>query len=165
MFQPLIECLGRFGVSQFNLQVSGTVQRTQVIISPILSAQPANASDDSKTCRVLLTTPVVVAAPLGEIDTRLAEILEQYATEFASALDDKHVSKQLRKAALAAENVKGGDTALAPSKQNKKAQPIKTKLPEVEQEVVDDAVGERNTTGSNAPAAMFDEDVLASLGL
>ncbi|ASI21423.1 hypothetical protein CE456_00840 (plasmid) [Aeromonas salmonicida] len=104
MFQPLIECLStRLGVSQFNLQVSGSAELTRVIIIPVLSAPAANVTGagyqtGNQAYRAALTTPVVVSAPLSDIDTRLAEILDEYARNLSNTLRQPSITEQLQKA-------------------------------------------------------------------
>lgn len=162
MFQPLIECLSRFGVTQFNLQVSGSPENTQVIICPVLSAAVSHSASPDQHFRALLTTPVVVVAPIGEIDTKLAEILEQYADELGIALDDNNVSKRLRKAAIEAETL-----CVASKSKPSKSKPVasnKTPSSVEPQEVAAPAAPADPVADDNEPS-MFDDDVLKSLGL
>lgn len=123
MFQPLIECLSdRFGVTQFNLQVSGNADMMTIIIAPSLSA-PAPRIDSNgynpsgQTYRASLTTPVVVRAPLSEVDTRLAEILATYTGKLSTTLGHESVSTQLQAAVRQAGEVsKGSATSTKSSK-------------------------------------------------
>lgn len=160
MFQPLIECLStRLGVSQFNLQVSGSAELTRVIIIPVLSAPAANVAgagyqEGGQAYRAALTTPVVVSAPLGDIDTRLAEILDEYAQGLSDTLRQPSITEQLQKAVSQAA-VKGVEP--------------KTKKGEATQPVTDGAI----PAGAGAGAvqkkvdaqALFDQDILSSLGI
>ena len=162
MFQPLIECLStRLGVSQFNLQVSGSAELTQVIIIPVLSAPAANVAgagyqEGGQAYRAALTTPVVVSAPLGDIDTRLAEILDEYAQGLSDTLRQPSITEQLQKAVSQAA-VKGVEP--------------KKKKGEATQPVTDGAIPAGAGAGAGAvqkkvdAQALFDQDILSSLGI
>ena len=162
MFQPLIECLStRLGVSQFNLQVSGPAELTQVIIIPVLSAPAANVAgagyqERGQAYRAALTTPVVVSAPLGDIDTRLAEILDEYAQGLSDTLRQPSITEQLQKAVSQAA-VKGVER--------------KKKKGEATQPVTDGAIPTGAGAGAGAvqekvdAQALFDQDILSSLGI
>lgn len=101
MFQPLIELLGsKLGVREFCLQVSGNEAMTTIIVSPSLSAPAAAITatgyDERKEAyRALLTAPLIVRAPLADVDTRLAELIESYVQNLTPALCDSNVSSLL----------------------------------------------------------------------
>lgn len=176
MFQPLIEVLSeKLGVKQFNLQVSGDAQQTTVIITPQLSAAPASItqqgySEANYVYRAMLTSPLIVQAPLGEIDTKLAELIDAYAQTLSSTLQTRPVVHLLNEAQAEAER------AVANQKKAKaKKQPAKATTAGDDD---DDDLNEEAEVGKveAAPAATkspsvttdssgVDPDILASLGL
>ncbi|HDN9374610.1 hypothetical protein E4188_23960 (plasmid) [Aeromonas media] len=165
MFQPLIECLStRLGVSQFNLQVSGSAELTRVIIIPVLSAPAANVTGagyqtGNQAYRAALTTPVVVSAPLSDIDTRLAEILDEYARNLSNTLRQPSITEQLQKAV---------SQAAVKDVEPKKKGGVTKSVADGESPA---ASGAGAGAGAGAaqeqvePQALFDKDILSSLGI
>jgi hypothetical protein len=176
MFQPLIDLLGRkLGVREFCLQVSGDEAMTTIIITPSLSAPAAAITatgyDERKEVyRALLTSPLIVRAPLADVDTRLAELIESYVQTLTPALSDSNVSSLLSQAMSQAKDTHGQN--ISKPKPNKKAQAATVSVSEAgsdpdsldDEENGDDS--DKNAKGSPAPQATgYDSDLLASLGL
>ena len=176
MFQPLIEVLSeKLGVKQFNLQVSGDAQQTTVIITPQLSAAPASItqqgySEANYVYRAMLTSPLIVQAPLGEIDTKLAELIDAYAQTLSSTLQTRPVVHLLNEAQAEAER------AVANQKKAKaKKQPVKATTAgddddedlneEAEVGKVEAAIAATKSPSVTTDSSGVDPDILASLGL
>lgn len=176
MFQPLIEVMSeKLGVKQFNLQVSGDAQQTTVIITPQLSAAPASItqqgySEANYVYRAMLTSPLIVQAPLGEIDTKLAELIDAYAQTLTGTLQSRPVLHLLNEAQAEAER------AVANQKKIKAKTPP-TKATHADENNAQD-LDEEATTGKveagsaatispsvTADSSGVDPDILASLGL
>jgi hypothetical protein len=151
MFQPLIELMNnKLGVSEFNIKVSGSPELMTLVITPSLSAPPADRNragykESQQVYRALLTTPLVVRAPLADVDTRLAELVESYVRDLGQVMGDKNVSSMLAMAAEAA--------VTAVENTGKRSQSTATRS-------LSDEVQEESESGGN-----YDADVLASLGL
>lgn len=173
MFQPLIELLGsKLGVREFCLQVSGNEAMTTIIVSPSLSAPAAAITatgyDERKEAyRALLTAPLIVRAPLADVDTRLAELIESYVQNLTPALCDSNVSSLLSQAVSQAKDTHGQSGTKAKSKPQ--AAPVGDNDREDEG---DDGVVEAESVHSEeksvkqgSPSTEYDNDLLASLGL
>lgn len=175
MLQPLITLIGGH-VSSFTLQVSGTPEETTVVLSPVLSA-PAGAitskgyNEDDHRFRALLSAPLVVSAPVGEIDTALAHCIQQYAQQFNSAVTSPAVTSLLDQAvASAAETQK--TKAAQEAKAKGKGSGTSKAATKTDQHQDDSAADEQEAqqspaaeaTGQKAGGA-YSLDLLASLGL
>lgn len=175
MFQPLIELLGsKLGVREFCLQVSGDEAMTTIIVSPSSSAPAAAITatgyDERKEAyRALLTSPLIVRAPLADVDTRLAELIESYVQNLTPALCDSNVSSLLSQAVSQAKDAHGQSGPKAKSKSKSQAAPVGDNEGEGEG---DDGVVEAESVHSEeksvkqgSPSTEYDNDLLASLGL
>lgn len=108
MLQPLITLLSPF-VSGFTLQVSGTEECTQVILTPRLAAPAGDYNkrgynENDHRFRALLTSPLVIQAPIGEIDTALASAIHEYSQGFEVAVTSPSVTTLLQQATVAAQS-------------------------------------------------------------
>ena len=175
MFQPLIELLGsKLGVREFCLQVQGDEAMTSFIVCPSLSppsaAITATGYDERKEAyRALLTSPLIVRAPLADVDTRLAELIESYVQNLTPALCDSNVSSLLSQAVSQAKDAHGQSGPKAKSKSKSQAAPVGDNEGEGEG---DDGVVEAESVHSEeksvkqgSPSTEYDNDLLASLGL
>ncbi len=173
MFQPLIELLGsKLGVREFCLQVSGNEAMTTIIVSPSLSAPAAAITatgyDERKEAyRALLTAPLIVRAPLADVDTRLAELIESYVQNLTPALCDSNVSSLLSQAVSQAKDAHGQSGPKAKSKSKSQAAPVGDNEGEGDDGVVEaeSVHSEEKSVKQGSPSTEYDNDLLASLGL
>lgn len=173
MFQPLIELLGsKLGVREFCLQVSGNEAMTTIIVSPSLSAPAAAITatgyDERKEAyRALLTAPLIVRAPLADVDTRLAELIESYVQNLTPALSDSNVSSLLSQAVSQAKDAHGQSGTKAKSKSKSQAAPVGDNEGEGDDGVVEaeSVHSEEKSVKQGSPSTEYDNDLLASLGL
>jgi hypothetical protein len=173
MFQPLIELLGsKLGVREFCLQVSGDAAMTTIIVSPSLSAPAAAITatgyDERKEAyRALLTAPLIVRAPLADVDTRLAELIESYVQNLTPALCDSNVSSLLSQAVSQAKDTHGQSDAKVKSKAKPQAAPVGDNGGEGDDGVVEagSVHSKEKSVGQSSPSTEYDNDLLASLGL
>lgn len=173
MFQPLIELLGsKLGVREFCLQVSGNEAMTTIIVSPSLSAPAAAITatgyDERKEAyRALLTSPLIVRAPLADVDTRLAELIESYVQNLTPALSDSNVSSLLSQAVSQAKDAHGQSGTKAKSKSKSQAAPVGDNEGEGDDGVVEaeSVHSEEKSVKQGSPSTEYDDDLLASLGL
>lgn len=173
MFQPLIELLGsKLGVREFCLQVSGNEAMTTIIVSPSLSAPAAAITatgyDERKEAyRALLTAPLIVRAPLADVDTRLAELIESYVQNLTPALSDSNVSSLLSQAVSQAKDTHGQSGSKAKSKSKSQAAPVGDNEGEGDDGVVEaeSVHSEEKSVKQGSPSTEYDNDLLASLGL
>lgn len=173
MFQPLIELLGsKLGVREFCLQVSGDEAMTTIIVSPSLSAPAAAITatgyDERKEAyRALLTSPLIVRAPLADVDTRLAELIESYVQNLTPALSDSNVSSLLSQAVSQAKDTHGQSGSKAKSKSKSQAAPVGDNEGEGDDGVVEaeSVHSEEKSVKQGSPSTEYDNDLLASLGL
>ena len=173
MFQPLIELLGsKLGVREFCLQVSGDAAMTTIIVSPSLSAPAAAITatgyDERKEAyRALLTSPLIVRAPLADVDTRLAELIESYVQNLTPALSDSNVSSLLSQAVSQAKDTHGQSGSKAKSKSKSQAAPVGDNEGEGDDGVVEaeSVHSEEKSVKQGSPSTEYDNDLLASLGL
>lgn len=173
MFQPLIELLGsKLGVREFCLQVSGNEAMTTIIVSPSLSAPAAAITatgyDERKEAyRALLTSPLIVRAPLADVDTRLAELIESYVQNLTPALSDSNVSSLLSQAVSQAKDTHGQSGSKAKSKSKSQAAPVGDNEGEGDDGVVEaeSVHSEEKSVKQGSPSTEYDNDLLASLGL
>lgn len=173
MFQPLIELLGsKLGVREFCLQVSGNEAMTTIIVSPSLSAPAAAITatgyDERKEAyRALLTAPLIVRAPLADVDTRLAELIESYVQNLTPALCDSNVSSLLSQAVSQAKDTHGQSGSKAKSKSKSQAAPVGDNEGEGDDGVVEaeSVHSEEKSVKQGSPSTEYDNDLLASLGL
>lgn len=173
MFQPLIELLGsKLGVREFCLQVSGDEAMTTIIVSPSLSAPAAAITatgyDERKEAyRALLTAPLIVRAPLADVDTRLAELIESYVQNLTPALCDSNVSSLLSQAVSQAKDTHGQSGSKAKSKSKSQAAPVGDNEGEGDDGVVEaeSVHSEEKSVKQGSPSTEYDNDLLASLGL
>lgn len=173
MFQPLIELLGsKLGVREFCLQVSGDEAMTTIIVSPSLSAPAAAITatgyDERKEAyRALLTAPLIVRAPLADVDTRLAELIESYVQNLTPALSDSNVSSLLSQAVSQAKDTHGQSGSKAKSKSKSQAAPVGDNEGEGDDGVVEaeSVHSEEKSVKQGSPSTEYDNDLLASLGL
>ncbi len=173
MFQPLIELLGsKLGVREFCLQVSGDEVMTTIIVSPSLSAPAAAITatgyDERKEAyRALLTSPLIVRAPLADVDTRLAELIESYVQNLTPALSDSNVSSLLSQAVSQAKDTHGQSGSKAKSKSKSQAAPVGDNEGEGDDGVVEaeSVHSEEKSVKQGSPSTEYDNDLLASLGL
>lgn len=173
MFQPFLEVLrNRLGVQNFNMQVSSVGELTQIIINPSLSAPAAlpdskGYSEKSQVYRAALTSPIVIQAPLDDIDTQLSAIIENYCNTLTGTLGDKNISSLLQSATdLAASAIEKDSKKLQKKKSASAPTDNGTSEDEDENEDHDGvhpSVGAVNN--SNAGGIENDDDILASLGL
>lgn len=173
MFQPLIELLGsKLGVREFCLQVSGNEAMTTIIVSPSSSAPAAAITatgyDERKEAyRALLTSPLIVRAPLADVDTRLAELIESYVQNLTPALCDSNVSSLLSQAVSQAKDTHGQSGSKAKSKSKSQAAPVGDNEGEGDDGVVEaeSVHSEEKSVKQGSPSTEYDNDLLASLGL
>ena len=173
MFQPLIELLGsKLGVREFCLQVSGNEAMTTIIVSPSSSAPAAAITatgyDERKEAyRALLTAPLIVRAPLADVDTRLAELIESYVQNLTPALCDSNVSSLLSQAVSQAKDTHGQSGSKAKSKSKSQAAPVGDNEGEGDDGVVEaeSVHSEEKSVKQGSPSTEYDNDLLASLGL
>jgi hypothetical protein len=173
MFQPLIELLGsKLGVREFCLQVSGDEAMTTIIVSPSSSAPAAAITatgyDERKEAyRALLTSPLIVRAPLADVDTRLAELIESYVQNLTPALSDSNVSSLLSQAVSQAKDTHGQSGSKAKSKSKSQAAPVGDNEGEGDDGVVEaeSVHSEEKSVKQGSPSTEYDNDLLASLGL
>lgn len=173
MFQPLIELLGsKLGVREFCLQVSGDEAMTTIIVSPSSSAPAAAITatgyDERKEAyRALLTSPLIVRAPLADVDTRLAELIESYVQNLTPALCDSNVSSLLSQAVSQAKDTHGQSGSKAKSKSKSQAAPVGDNEGEGDDGVVEaeSVHSEEKSVKQGSPSTEYDNDLLASLGL
>lgn len=173
MFQPLIELLGsKLGVREFCLQVSGDEAMTTIIVSPSSSAPAAAITatgyDERKEAyRALLTAPLIVRAPLADVDTRLAELIESYVQNLTPALCDSNVSSLLSQAVSQAKDTHGQSGSKAKSKSKSQAAPVGDNEGEGDDGVVEaeSVHSEEKSVKQGSPSTEYDNDLLASLGL
>ncbi len=173
MFQPLIELLGsKLGVREFCLQVSGDEAMTTIIVSPSSSAPAAAITatgyDERKEAyRALLTAPLIVRAPLADVDTRLAELIESYVQNLTPALSDSNVSSLLSQAVSQAKDTHGQSGSKAKSKSKSQAAPVGDNEGEGDDGVVEaeSVHSEEKSVKQGSPSTEYDNDLLASLGL
>ena len=173
MFQPLIELLGsKLGVREFCLQVSGNEAMTTIIVSPSSSAPAAAITatgyDERKEAyRALLTSPLIVRAPLADVDTRLAELIESYVQNLTPALSDSNVSSLLSQAVSQAKDTHGQSGSKAKSKSKSQAAPVGDNEGEGDDGVVEaeSVHSEEKSVKQGSPSTEYDNDLLASLGL
>lgn len=173
MLQPLITLLSPY-VSSFTLQVSGTNEMTQVILSPVLAAPAASLGDkgydeNDQRFRALLATPLIIRAPIGEIDTELAQAIHAYSQQFDSVVQTPVVVTLLQQAVNAAERtnkpLKSSSNKPASAKANSRVDDD-----EGEDEADIDTVGTVELSGATQSTqadekAPYSDDILASLGL
>ncbi len=173
MFQPLLELLGsKLGVREFCLQVSGDEAMTTIIVSPSSSAPAAAITatgyDERKEAyRALLTSPLIVRAPLADVDTRLAELIESYVQNLTPALSDSNVSSLLSQAVSQAKDTHGQSGSKAKSKSKSQAAPVGDNEGEGDDGVVEaeSVHSEEKSVKQGSPSTEYDNDLLASLGL
>ena len=173
MFQPLIELLGsKLGVREFCLQVSGNEAMTTIIVSPSLGAPAAAITatgyDERKEAyRALLSAPLIVRAPLADVDTRLAELIESYVQNLTPALSDSNVSSLLSQAVSQAKGTHGQSGSKAKSKSKSQAAPVGDNEGEGDDGVVEaeSVHSEEKSVKQGSPSTEYDNDLLASLGL
>lgn len=172
MLQPLITLLSPY-VSSFTLQVSGTNEMTQVILSPVLAAPAASLGDkgydeNDQRFRALLATPLIIRAPIGEIDTELAQAIHAYSQQFDSVVQTPVVVTLLQQAVNAAERtnkpLKSSSNKPASAKANSRVDD------DDEGEADIDTVGTVELSGATQSTqadekAPYSDDILASLGL
>lgn len=168
MFQPFLEVLrNRLGVQNFTMQVSSNGELTQIIITPSLSAPAAlpdakGYSEKSQAYRAALTSPIIVRAPLSEIDTQLASIIEKYCTELTAVLSDSKVSALLKSAVDLA---KTANQAAKKSESKQKPDAAKPQNSEADTEHDDEIPDPATAKNFGAGGIETDDDILASLGL
>ena len=184
MFQPLIEVMAqKLGVKQFNLQVSGDALQTTVIITPQLSAAPAsmthqNYSEANYVYRAGLTSPLIVQAPLGEIDTKLAQMIDAYAQTLTGALQSRPVLQLLNEAQAEAERSVSKQKKGKAQNNTAKGNPPAVVDDPAEVEDEDEVLGDEptvdktqvsttstSTMPSHSDDSGLDPAILASLGL
>lgn len=176
MFQPLIEVMSeKLGVKQFNLQVSGDAQQTTVIITPQLSAAPASItqqgySEANYVYRAMLTSPLIVQAPLGEIDTKLAELIDAYAQTLTGTLQSRPVLHLLNEAQAEAERAVANQKKAKAKKQPAKATTAGEGDDDDDDEEAEVGKVEAAPAATRSPSVTTDSsgvdpDILASLGL
>lgn len=175
MLQPLITLIGGH-VSSFTLQVSGTLEETTVVLSPVLST-PAGVigskgyNEGDHRFRAMLSAPLVVSAPVGEIDTALADCIQQYAQQFNSAVTSPAITSLLDQAVASAAETQNTQAAKAAKPSSKSAGQSKTttKTTQHQDDSADDEQEAQQSpaaeaTGQKAGGA-YSLDLLASLGL
>lgn len=175
MFQPFLEVLrNRLGVQNFTMQVSSNGELTQIIINPSLSAPAAlpdskGYSEKSQAYRAALTSPIVINAPLDEIDTQLASIVENYCNTLSGVLADSNISSLLKSATdLAAKAVEKDTKKVTQKKSTSTPSETNTDLSSnSDDDDEDDGAisSEGIVNNSGAGGIENDNDILASLGL
>ena len=110
---------------------------------------------------------MIVRAPLADVDTRLAELIESYVQNLTPALSDSNVSSLLSQAVSQAKDTHGQSGSKAKSKSKSQAAPVGDNEGEGDDGVVEaeSVHSEEKSVKQGSPSTEYDNDLLASLGL